>query len=220
MIEFSLWSVFSQMWWLFLIAFALGIFKVFLPSIKGKLGERYVRQCFERHFTLPYILINDMTLKDEFGNTTQIDHIVLSPFGIFVIETKNYKGWIFGNAKQKQWTQTIYQRKHKFQNPIHQNYKHIKTLQHIFQDLVPQQAFYNMVLFVGDAEFKTQLPEGVFNDQQWIAYIKSFQQALLSTDQIAMIQQRLEMVSLEKSWKTNREHVTQLKQRHQQKSPE
>ena len=158
-------------------------------------------------------MINDLTLQDEQGQTTQIDHIILSPYGIFVIETKNYKGWIFGNAKQKQWTQTIYQRKHKFQNPIHQNYRHIKILQSILQDVVDESLFVNVVVFVGDAEFKTQLPKGVFDNQQWIAYIKSFQQLLISTDQMTLIQQRLDKASLEKSWKTNREHVAQLKQR-------
>ncbi len=48
-----------------------------------------------------YIWFNDVTLPDEQGGTTQIDHIVLSPFGVFVIETKNYKGWIFGGERQK-----------------------------------------------------------------------------------------------------------------------
>ena len=198
---------------LFLIALVLGAFKAFLPLIKGKLGERYVQKSFELNFQAPYVLINDLTLKDDQGQTTQIDHIILSPYGIFVIETKNYKGWIFGSAKQKQWTQTIYQRKHKFQNPIHQNYRHIKILQSIFQDIVAEQLFVNVVLFVGDAEFKTQLPKGVFDDQQWIAYIKTFQQAQISTGQITLMQQCLDKVSLEKSWKTHRDHVAQLKQR-------
>jgi len=42
-----------------------------------------------------------LTLPDGEGSTTQIDHFLLSPYGLFVIETKNYKGWIFGSERQK-----------------------------------------------------------------------------------------------------------------------
>ena len=53
-------------------------------------------------------MLNDCTLPDEQTGTTQIDHILLSPYGIFIIETKNYQGWIFGGERQKHWTQKIY----------------------------------------------------------------------------------------------------------------
>jgi hypothetical protein len=48
---------------------------------------------------------------------------------VFVVETKNMKGWIFGSATQPFWTQKIFRSNYKFQNPLHQNYKHVKTLQ-------------------------------------------------------------------------------------------
>lgn len=54
-----------------------------------------------------YHRLNNVTLPKENGMTTQIDHIIISQYGIFVIETKNYKGWIFGNEKQENWTQVI-----------------------------------------------------------------------------------------------------------------
>lgn len=57
-----------------------------------------------------YILLNNCTLPDHEQGTTQIDHILISPYGVFIIETKNYTGWIFGNARQKQWTQKIYKK--------------------------------------------------------------------------------------------------------------
>ena len=54
-----------------------------------------------------YTLFKNVTLPTEDG-TTQIDHIIVSRYGVFVIETKNMKGWIFGNPQQKTWTQKIY----------------------------------------------------------------------------------------------------------------
>lgn len=82
-----------------------------------------------------YYLLNNITLRVGNG-TTQIDHIVVSTKGIFVIETKHYSGWIFGDAQSKTWTQSIYKKKSYFQNPVHQNYKHIKAIQGLF-DFMP-----------------------------------------------------------------------------------
>lgn len=53
-----------------------------------------------------YYVMNDITLPTEEG-TTQIDHIVFSENGIFVIETKGHKGWIFGKENDRNWTQYL-----------------------------------------------------------------------------------------------------------------
>ena len=120
--------VITMLWYLLPIAILTGIIKS--PWFKGVIGEFIVNVIFK--FSLPkdqYHLIKNVTLPTDDG-TTQIDHIIVSKFGIFVVETKNMKGWIFGNATQKQWTQKIYKFSTKFQNPIHQNYKHLKSKVH------------------------------------------------------------------------------------------
>lgn len=106
------------------------------PRFKGKLGEFAVSLQAKKYLNEAYILLNDCTLPDEKTGTTQIDHILLSPYGIFVIETKNYQGWIFGGERQKSWTQKLYKKSFKFQNPLHQNYKHIKVLELILADVI------------------------------------------------------------------------------------
>ena len=73
--------------------------------------------------------LNNVTIPTSNG-TTQIDHVFVSRYGIFVIETKNMEGWIFGDEKQPQWTQSLYGKKFRFQNPLHQNYRHTKALVH------------------------------------------------------------------------------------------
>ena len=54
-----------------------------------------------------YRRFHDIIIPSSHG-TTQIDHILVSPFGIFVVETKNYKGWIYGSEDQSTWIQVIY----------------------------------------------------------------------------------------------------------------
>jgi restriction system protein len=103
-----------SLYWYFIPLFLLPIV---LKSawFKGLWGEFLVNFLLKKF--LPknqYTLIKNVTLPTEDG-TTQIDHIVVSAFGVFVIETKNMKGWIFGNAKQKQWTQKIFKYSGKFQ---------------------------------------------------------------------------------------------------------
>ncbi len=80
-------------YWLIGMMILSALVTVFLPKIKGFLGEASVATMLS---TLPkeeYRVLNNIMLKTERG-TTQIDHIVLSLYGVFVIETKNYKGWI------------------------------------------------------------------------------------------------------------------------------
>jgi len=74
-----------------------------------------------------YRRINNVILPARNG-TTQIDHVVVSIYGLFVIETKNMDGWIFGSAQQETWTQQFFKKKLKFQNPLRQNYRHTRCL--------------------------------------------------------------------------------------------
>lgn len=74
-----------------------------------------------------YKVLNNITLQTD-GRTTQIDHVVVSNLGLFVIETKNYKGWIIGDEYSEYWTQVIYKRKEKLYNHIRQNYGHLMAL--------------------------------------------------------------------------------------------
>jgi restriction system protein len=123
-----------------------------------------------------YHLIKNVTLNTEYG-TMQIDHIIVSIYGVFVIETKNMSGWIFGGAHQKTWTQKIYRRIYKFQNPLHQNYKHTKTLENMLG--IDPNHIFSVVVFVGGSTFKTEMPGNVVEVGGYIRYIKSKRTPLL-----------------------------------------
>ena len=209
-------QIFAPLWstlgWILLLFIAVALFKAFKPFLKGKMGEFAVSAHVKLYLNKDhYILLNDCTLPDEQNQTTQIDHILLSPFGVFVIETKNYKGWIFGGERQKMWTQKIYKKSFKFQNPLHQNYKHQKVLEAILADIVDPALIHSVVVFMPDCEFKTQMPQNVFRDAAWTDYIKSFADPAIPPMKLKRIQLRIEKEVLDKSWKTNRQHVENLK---------
>ena len=89
-------------------------------------------------------------------NTTQIDHVVVSNYGIFVIETKNYKGWICGNEFDDYWTQVIYKMKEKLRNPIMQNYGHTQVLKSVLHEY-PNINYVPIVVFTTKADIKVKL---------------------------------------------------------------
>lgn len=207
-------QLFSTFWWVILAFVAIGIIKAFKPFIKGKVGEFAVALHVKLYLKDPeYILLNDCTLPDEQSGTTQIDHILLSPYGIFIIETKNYKGWIFGSERQKLWTQKIFKKSYKFQNPLHQNYKHQKVLEQVLADIITPEYLHSIVVFMPDCEFKTDMPVNVFRGAAWVDYVKNFKAEVIPAMKLKRIQLRIEKEVLEKSWKTNRIHVENLKQR-------
>lgn len=98
-------TVVSTYWWLIPLFIVLAFLKS--PFMKGLLGELMVNIAARIFLDKEnYHLFKNVTLPTEEGST-QIDHIIVSRYGVFVIETKNMKGWIFGGPQQKTWTQKI-----------------------------------------------------------------------------------------------------------------
>ena len=176
-------QIVSALWYLIPIAILAGVLKS--PWFKGVVGEFIVN--LSAKFLLDkekYQLIKNVTLPTEDGST-QIDHIIVSEFGVFVVETKNMKGWIFGGPNQKTWTQKIYKHSNKFQNPLRQNYKHVKTLESLLG--LNDQQVHSVIVFVGDSTFKTEMPENVTYGGGYARYIKSKKTPVLSESQVIEI---------------------------------
>jgi hypothetical protein len=132
------------------VGFALG--RYFRTYVFQNRGEALLSRVTRTHFRSPdYHLMNHITLQVSDG-TTQIDHILISRFGVFVIETKHYSGWIFGNAKHAVWTQVQFRRKLKFRNPTFQNLRHVRAVQDLL-DFLPPGIIQSVVVFTGEAEF-------------------------------------------------------------------
>lgn len=196
-------QVFSTLWYLIPAAVFVAVIKS--PWFKGVVGEFIVNIGAKLFLDKEkYHLIKNVTLPTEDG-TTQIDHIIVSKFGVFVVETKNMKGWIFGSPDQKTWTQKIYKHSSKFQNPLHQNYKHTKTLQSLLG--LSDAQLFSVIVFVGDSTFKTDMPENVTYGKGYIRFIKSKNRLVLTDSQVKDVTEKIKMGRLTPSFKTNREHV-------------
>lgn len=183
-----------------------------LPRIKGWVGEKKVRSAAQRGLDKQlYLALHDVILPTTNGGTTQVDHIFVSRYGVFVVETKNYSGWIFGNETQRLWTQVIFKTSHSFQNPLHQNYKHIKTLEEVFH--IPAEVLHSVVVFVGGCTFKTTMPPQVQYYENYIKYIKSKTQVCLSDEQVNTFFKALELGQLKPSRSNRKAHVNYVQTR-------
>jgi restriction system protein len=194
------------------------IFAIVIKSawFKGVLGEWQVNLLIKFFLDKNYYhLIKNVTLPTDDG-TTQIDHIIVSKYGIFVVETKNMKGWIFGGENQKQWTQQIFKHKSKFQNPLHQNYKHVKTLESCLR--IKSDTLFSVIIFIGDSTFKTKMPDNVRFARGGIEYIKSKTDIVLSGQEVANVINQIKSGRLERSYKTNRQHVMHVREIIEEKS--
>ena len=204
-------------WWAWLIFGAVVVLKLLgaalsTPTMKGRIGERRVARRLRDGLGQKYEILNDIYLPSREGETTQIDHIVVSPYGIFVVETKNWTGWIFGDAQSAKWTQTVYCKKSSFQNPIRQNYKHICELSRNLG--ISADYFIGVVAITGDCTFKTDMPDGVVYSRQAAKYIRSFKRETIKPGQASEIAQAILewQATIPESVRTA--HVSNLRRRH------
>lgn len=125
------------------------LLKIYYPKFRGFMGEFWVKLELGKLPKNKYFVLNDIMIMDYKG-THQIDHLVLSEFGIFVIEMKNYYGLIKGKEFDNKWCQYLGKNKNYFINPIHQNYGHIKSLSNLLK--LDDNYFISIICFSNQAK--------------------------------------------------------------------
>ena len=190
------------------------VMKSVFPQLKGYVGEKRIRKILDR-LGEEYTVFNDVYVPKKDGKTTQIDHVLLSPYGMFVIETKNYTGWIFGQEHQKNWTQTIYKKKSRFYNPIMQNNTHMKALQHYLQIDVPM---FSIIVFSNEATFKFKQPfeqAHVIPNKLLVRTVKKYTTKYISREQLYDIQRQLQALkptTTQQKSEIKKEHIRHVKE--------
>ncbi len=178
-------SIFKQTWYLWVIVIVFGavlpgIIKILKPRIKGFIGEKTTALVLATLDKKKYRTINDFIVRAE-GESTQIDHIVISNYGIFVIETKNYKGCIIGYESGNYWKQKLYKENHNFQNPIKQNKYHVKLLKSVLK-LFSGVPYYPIVSFASEADIRVETNEDVVYEEFLLKTIRNYRVEVISDD--------------------------------------
>ena len=168
-------------------------FWICTSNYKGKAGEKWIHNIL---MELPdeYYVMDDVVLNTVRG-TTQIDHIVISKYGVFVIETKNYCGFIYGNDDSKQWNQNIvrdvtysnkwwktytYVTKNQFYNPVKQVLGHMYEVKNSLKEW-PYLKIVPIVVFAGSADLSNVLSKNhVIYDNDLLSTIQTYKTTNLS----------------------------------------
>jgi hypothetical protein len=146
-----------------------------LPFWIGGIGEGFVTKKLLQLDPTHYKVLNDLLLPSKGSlDVTQIDHIVVSNYGIFCIETKSYQGWIFGNANQEYWTQVIYHYKKRFYNPLRQNYAHVKAIEELVMPRYHEVQIISLVAFPDADKLKISGTDFVGYARDVVRKIQSF----------------------------------------------
>ncbi len=198
---------------LILVLIIIGLVVLFrsnLPKAKGAKGELRVARQLRKLKDEQYKVFNDVLIRTG-TRSSQIDHIVVSIYGIYVIETKNYSGWIHGNENSEYWTQSIYNEKAKFRNPIKQNWAHIYALKEVLSDF-QQVRYYPIVVFAGSGELKNIVSKTlvIYDHQLFQTIMDKRGTPILTIEQVNKIAAKLEEINI-KDKKLRKQHIHQVK---------
>lgn len=175
------------------------------PAGIGKLGELRIRFLIGKTKLGSKYIINNLILKTDNERTAQIDHVVINARGVFVIETKNYSGRIYGQENQQEWTQVLQygKVKNKFYNPIKQNKTHVFHIANTLSSKVP---ITSAVVFVrGTTQFVNAT--GVYSPQSLKQLLENGI-SILSVEQMETIYN--ELLNANQINISNREHIQNI----------
>ncbi len=164
------------------------------PRFRGDMAESRVRRLLaaglEKNL---YTTFNDLVLPSA-GGTTTIDHVIVSRFGIFVIESCFARGWISGSAVQARWRQHRWPRSTQFDNPVHRNRLQLEALQRLLD--YPARVFVPIVVLVGHKGFRKPPPECVVDPERLLAAIRKKGHHELTPEQANEALQRISAARL------------------------
>ena len=193
---------------IFIIVLVLSIIsKILYSKLRGYMGEFWVKLELKKLPKDKYIVLNNIMVKNNNG-THQIDHIVVSSYGIFVIEMKNYYGLIVGDEYKENWIQYLGKRKSYFKNPIHQNYGHVKALEELLN--LDNKLFISIVCFSNQVKLKVSSKSIITKLDYLIRIIKRFELIQINSD-INELANKIKTLNI-KDKHERKNHVKNIKQ--------
>jgi hypothetical protein len=188
-------SIFSLNYLIFLLSLVTLLVAVIIfinkkfRYLKGKAGERFVRkQLSEKLNSEHYKILNNLLLPSQNKLcTTQIDHVIVSNYGIFCIETKNFKGLISGDSYEKDWFQNTENSENPFPNPVRQNWGHIKTLKELLSIDYPEAPIESLIAFPGADKLRIYGTNSVGYVKDIISEISSHTELIFSNEDVSKI---------------------------------
>lgn len=184
----------------------------------GQFGEFATEYALTHHNLEGKLVVLKNVYVPYQGKTAEIDLLMIHEKGIFVFESKNYSGWIFGGADQLKWTQSLPNgEKNRFYNPIRQNQTHIKALSAYLN--MPVSAFLSCIVFSERCSLKL-VPEDtdrviIVRRPDMLKKLRAYLRAatvLYSADEVEQLAQKLRMLT-NKSEEEKQQHIDDIQEK-------
>ena len=202
-------------WFLLILAISFVILSILGPFLGTKwVGDKGERAVSRRLWFLPkkkYFVINDLLIQKSKDRTTQIDHVVVSPYGIFVIETKNIYGYIHGTDNSPDWHRYWRKKNLNFQNPVQENQAHINALSKVLAQF-PNAQFTSIIAFSPRAKLQVQVSSAnVMSWRKVFFFIMQHKNPIMSTVEAEQIYNCLLALNI-RGRQARKQHTTKAKQ--------
>lgn len=168
---------------LWIVPLVLLIVFIASPRFRGDIAETRVRRILATGLEKSRYSIFNSLVVPAGGGTMRIDHVVVSKFGIFVIESQFARGWVSGGEFQDRWKQYHLRRFTRFDSPMHRNALQVQALQKLLD--IPASKFHPIVVLAGQSGFKSQMPDNLLTPQKLVRFMRKKGQLLLSDEQAA-----------------------------------
>ncbi|WP_312649327.1 nuclease-related domain-containing protein [Aminipila sp.] len=182
-------------------------------TFKGWLGEKQIAWLLNKLPSDKYKVINCILLRNRYSkcSITNIDSIIISEYGIFVIEIKNWHGTLFGDCFDEMWTLNNLE----LYNPLRQNYCHSQLIKQLFNlnnEVIPIIVFVNKIklnLSIKDTDI-------VVTSDKLLDTITSFKTRLIDSEDLTKIVETIEESNIN-SFVSRIKHIIVVKKHIKQK---
>ena len=155
-----------------------------LPGFKGVFAEYKLNRLLHWRLSKEYQHFRKLRLTNDNNESVLIDHLVLSPYGIFVIMVKGYRGRIDGSESQANWTREYLGNSKQFMNPLHQNFKNMQALKQLL-GLPGFDQMHSVIAFARVGQFASALPANITYVDTTSNYIKQSTERVINDEQLA-----------------------------------
>jgi hypothetical protein len=169
----------------FLAAIAAGVFiylaLFLLPFLRTLMAHWSVRSAMKNG--LPeshYRCFHNFQIRTAIGRAA-IDHLVVSPYGVFVVDSMALSGRITGTGKDLDWTRSRFRKREKFRSPLLKLSGEIKVLKPLLG--LDESRFHPVAVFAGSEQFSHRMPEHVTRLDGLLLYLQSHDKSLLSFEE-------------------------------------
>ena len=171
--------------------------------------ESQIKSQIKRHLDPnKYWLISDVALRTR-DLTIIVDHIIVSAFGIFIIQEKDFTGTVEGQVNHTLWTSKRLSKEKRFKNPLVNNRKSLSLLKSCYGHT--DNLYHSLVVFSGKGKFKNPMPNNVRTEYDFIDYIKSKTEQIMQPGEAKLIKEQIESGKIPNTLKTYSQYLEHAK---------